>query len=111
MAEFFSAFIAAGINGFVEVANDDTKIGLANAFLMTQKLPTIDKKNLPSSLSKLVAKFLSIVDVKFNVKKYEKLIVELVKAFDKDFMKWSKFNAMPEEEQVTFKSLEVSLGY
>ena len=102
MAEFFSAFIAAGIRGFVEVANDDTKIGIANAFLMTQKLPTIDKKNLPTSLSKIVSKFLTLFSVRFNVKKYEKLIVELVKAFDKDFMKWSKFNAMPEEEQVIY---------
>ena len=101
MAEFFSAFIAAGINGFVDVANDATKIGMANAFLTTQHLPTIDRKNLPSSLSKLVSKFLSLFSVKFNVKKYEKLIVEIVKAFDKDFMKWSKFIPMPEEEQVT----------
>ena len=100
VADFFSAFIASGIKAFVEVTDDDTKIGMANAFLMTQKLPTIDKRNLPSSLSKLVQKFLYIFNLNVNVKKYEKLIVEIVKAFDKDFMKWSKFNAMTEDQQV-----------
>jgi hypothetical protein len=72
---------------------------------MLEGLPTVDNRNLAPSLSKLAQRICSILDVNVNVKRYEKIAVELVKAFDKDFMKWSKFNALTEEEQVIFKTL------
>ena len=99
IAEFFAAFIAGGIKSFHEVIYDSTKITMANTFLMTQELPTIDVNKLPSSISTLASKILSLFSVKFNVKKYEKIVVETVRAFDRDFMKWSEFNPLSEEEQ------------
>ena len=100
VAEFIAAFMAVGIKGFHEVVYDNTKMSLANTFLISQGFPAINIKQLPSSLSNLASKVFAIFSWNVNVKKFEKLTVELIKAFDKDFMKWELFNPLPEDQQV-----------
>ena len=99
--EKFASFINAGINYVQLFVKDDMKMTFINTFLLTQGFPSINSRKIVTSSMKLVDKVISVFtpwDV--DVKKHEAGLNDFVKAFEDNYVKWSEYYKLPEEEQV-----------
>lgn len=96
-----ASFINSGINYVQSFIKDEMKMTFVNTFLLTQGFPSINSRKIVVSSMKLIDKAISIFtpwDV--DVKKHEAGLTEFVKAFEDNYVKWSEYYKLSEEEQV-----------
>jgi len=111
--EMLATLVNSGINLVQTFIKDDMKMTFVNTFLLAQGFPSINSRKIVSSATKLVDKVISIFtpwDV--DVRQHEKGLNDFVKAFEDNYVSWSEYYKLAEEEQVAIltKFINENLG-
>ena len=85
------------------LVRDDLKLTFLNTFLVSQGFPVINNRKLVMSGIKLAEKLTTTFSSwEVDFRQYENVISGQVEEFENEYMAWSKFHILTNQEQVKF---------